>query len=448
MYAVIDLETTGGSYRSERITEIAIFIFDGEKVTDRYQTLINPEKRIPHFVSQLTGITDKMLERAPRFYEVARDIVEITQDKIIVAHNASFDYGFIRSEFKRLGYNYERKKICTVKLARKLIPGKKHYSLGKLCKELGIRVNSRHRAAGDAEATLKLFQYLLTFDPHPEEISLRGLNSNLDKDIIDKLPEEPGVYYFLDENEKVIYIGKSNNIHERILSHLSNNNTKRAIEMKSQIADIHYELTGSDLIASLLESNEIKKHMPIFNRAQRRTAKSFGLYSYTDENGYLQLSIESTQNKKAPIRMYSSMKSAREHLMRLCEEYTLCQKLCNIYKTKNACFHYGIGQCNGACIGEESPEAYNIRVSTAIDSFSYDHKSFLLIDRGRTDNERAVVKVESGCYMGFGYADVNMINGNLELLKECVKRYDNNRDAQAIIKKYMRRKKVEQIITF
>lgn len=448
MYAIIDLETTGGSYKNERITEIAIFIYDGKQVVDRYQSLINPEKRIPYYVANLTGITDKMVERAPKFYEVAREILEITTNKIIVAHKAPFDYNFIRHEYRRLGYNYERKKICTVKLSRKLLPGKKSYSLGKLCREMGINHTSRHRAAGDAEATLKLFEQLLAIDPHPNEISLKGLNSNLSYDLIDKLPEEAGVYYFLDENDKSIYIGKSSNIRERILSHLSNNSTRRALEMKSQVADIHYELTGSDLIACLLESNEIKKHMPVFNRAQRRSAKSFGLYSFEDENGYLRLSIESTQKKDAPIRMYSSLKSAREHLMRLCDEYTLCQKLCHIYKTKNACFHYGIGQCNGACIGKEPTDQYNKRVLDAVESFSYNHRNFLLIDSGRSENERAVVKVESGCYMGFGYANLEMINGNLDLLKSCIKRYENNRDVQSIIKKYIRKKKIEQIITY
>jgi DNA polymerase-3 subunit epsilon len=161
MYAVVDIETTGGSKKTGKIIEIAIFIFDGENVVDSFSSFINPECHLSTFTTQLTGITNEMVINAPKFYEVARKIVEITENKIFVAHNVAFDYNFIREEFKNLGYDYHRKKLCTVQLARKYIPGHQSYSLGKICDNLGIEIKSRHRAAGDALATVKLLHMIL-----------------------------------------------------------------------------------------------------------------------------------------------------------------------------------------------------------------------------------------------------------------------------------------------
>ena len=161
MYAIIDIETTGQAANTGRITEIAIFVHDGFAITDSFSSLINPECYIPGFITNLTGIDNEMVRTAPRFYEIAKRIVEMTQDNVFVAHNVSFDYKFIQHEFKRLGYNYQRNTMCTVRMGRKFLPGYKSYSLGRLCEELGITINGRHRAAGDALATVKLFELIL-----------------------------------------------------------------------------------------------------------------------------------------------------------------------------------------------------------------------------------------------------------------------------------------------
>ncbi|MEQ8811132.1 MAG: 3'-5' exonuclease, partial [Imperialibacter sp.] len=161
MYAIIDIETTGGNAQFSKITEIAIYVHDGSQVVDEFTTLVNPECNIPPFITKLTGITNEMVEDAPRFFEVAKKIVEITEGKIFVAHNVNFDYGFVRHEFKRLGYEFKRDTLCTVKLSRKILPGKSSYSLGNLCKSLGIEIENRHRAGGDAFATVKLIEILL-----------------------------------------------------------------------------------------------------------------------------------------------------------------------------------------------------------------------------------------------------------------------------------------------
>jgi DNA polymerase III subunit epsilon len=161
MYAVVDIETNGGNFKTGKITEIAIFLFNGEEITESFQTLINPETEIPYQITRLTGITDKMVRNAPKFYEVARKIVEMTANRIFVAHNVSFDYNFIRQEFLNLGYNYHRKTLCTVEMSRKYLPGYPSYSLGNICSALDIKLSDRHRAAGDARATVELLHRLL-----------------------------------------------------------------------------------------------------------------------------------------------------------------------------------------------------------------------------------------------------------------------------------------------
>ena len=278
MYAVVDVETTGLSPKGEKITEIAIYVHDGHQVVEEFQSLVNPEKKIPYRIVQMTGINDHLVQDAPRFCEIAKKVVELTENKILVGHNIRFDYNFIRSEFKSLGYDFQRKTLDTVKLSRKLFPGRRAYGLGKLCKDLGIENPSRHRAAGDAMATTRLFEMLLSIDAHPEEIKLNGYQSEVSKSLVSDLPKEAGVYYFYNKNKDLIYVGKSVNIHDRVLSHMNNNLHKKAVEMRSEIADVDFELTGSELIALLLESSEIKKYQPIYNRQQRRTFFNYGLY--------------------------------------------------------------------------------------------------------------------------------------------------------------------------
>lgn len=445
-YAIIDIETTGGSPKNEKITEIAIFIHDGQKVIDEFVTLINPERKIPYYITQLTGIDNEMVSRAPKFYEVAKRIVELTQDKIFVAHNVSFDYNFVKSEYKQLGYNYNRDKLCTVQLSRKLIPGHRSYSLGNLCNEIGIEINGRHRAAGDALATVKLFEILL--DVNEDEIIsnpklsgnyLAEIHPNLDPQKVKDLPELAGVYYFYNDKNELIYIGKSINIHSRIIQHFSNNKSKKAMEMKLQIADISYELTGSELIAMLLESDEIKKNKPVFNRAQRRSVFTYGLYHRIDENGYIIFSIEKNNKNSLPLTTFSSQAEGKRRLYQFIEEYLLCQKLCGLYKSNGSCFHYEIMECNGACIGEEEIDHYNERALKLIDKYTFENSNFLVIGEGRNIDEKSIVHVQNGKYMGFGYIDDSLDNNNLEIILDCVKSYPDNREVQQIIRSFIRK---------
>ncbi|MFO7878716.1 MAG: exonuclease domain-containing protein [Bacteroidota bacterium] len=442
-YAVLDVETTGGSPRRDKITDIAIYIYDGQRITDSFESLVNPECRIPPFITGLTGITNEMVEDAPCFYEIARKIIEITEDSVVVGHNVNFDYNFIKNEFRQLGYDYKRDTIDTVKLSRKLLPELSSHKLDILSEYLNIEITDRHRAAGDARATVDLFAWLRKKDIlenrglHVESTGFRGLHAGLRIESVKALPEETGVYYFYDDSGSLLYIGKSNNIYKRVHTHLNNENTGRAVEMKSKIADIDYEITGSELIALLKESHEIKVQKPRFNRAQRRSVSRYGLYVYSDERDYLQLRLLRTaETDETPVLCFTSMKSAKATLFRWTENFTLCQKLCGLYESAGACFGHGLGECKGACIGKEAPDEYNKRVKKLLRKYSVVESNLLLVERGRNDEELGVVQLQQGRYVGYGYINRVLAERQEEIL-DCIKPFPDNKDVQVIIRQYL-----------
>ncbi len=456
MYAIIDIETTGGNPRTDKITEIAILVHDGKKVVNEFSTLINPECNIPYYISQITGITNEMVSNAPRFYEVARQLVEITREKVFVAHNVAFDYGFIRQEFKRLGYDFSREQLCTVRLSRKIIPGHRSYSLGNLCEELRIPINGRHRAMGDAEATAKLFDILLqsetaaqtSYIVNPSNLP-RDLNPDLDPSIFKKLPEEPGVYYFYNSRLELVYIGKSKNIKNRVLSHFSNNSTKKAIQMRAQIADISYEVTGNELIALLRESHEIKKFKPLYNRAQRRSLFRYGLFTRMNDNGYICFELEKIDEPgNLPLVCFTTKAEALSFLNSIVDKYSLCQKLCGIYPSVSHCFHYEIGACKGACVGRESPAEYNLRAQKIQDKYFFGIRNLLIMDAGRNAEEQAVVKIEHGKYIGFGYFSSQYAALDEQIIHDCVQVFPDNHEVQHIIRQYIRNNRVNKLHVF
>ncbi|PRY11946.1 DNA polymerase-3 subunit epsilon [Pontibacter ummariensis] len=470
MYAIIDIETTGGQPAQDKITEIAIFIHDGQQVVDQYSTLINPQRPIPYFISQLTGITDEMVQDAPKFYEVAKEIVEFTEGKVFVAHNVRFDYSFIKKEFADLGFTYQRKTLCTVRLSRALIPGLPSYSLGKLCKSIDIDLQQRHRAIGDAEATAKLFDKLIKINRPvvdgnmhmasetsekvlKQEIKTSLLPPNISKEQVDALPTVPGVYYFYNEQGEVIYVGKSINIKKRIIQHFNiDYKSRKSLDFKNSIADITCELMGNELVSLLFESAEIKRMKPQYNRQQRRSVFNTGIFMYEDANGYKRLTFGSVNKaddvSMTPLIALSNQSKAKGFLFHKVSKFNLCQKLCDLYKTNGACFDYQVHQCKGACIGKESPEEYNKRVAEAIDSFTFEHNSFVIIGKGREPGEKSVVVVEKGTYLGFGFMDEYFSASSIDDFKSVIQRYNDNKDVQQIIRGHMRSKHKDKVLVF
>lgn len=395
-----------------------------------------------------------MLRNAPKFYEVAKRIVEITEDCVIVAHNSSFDYRILKTEFKRLGFPFKRKTLCTVELSKQLIPDMPSYSLGKLTRNLGIAISDRHRADGDAKATVKLFKMLLNKDLKKEIIksSIKiehrpKIASNL-RTIIEELPTETGVYYIHNEAGDIIYIGKSNNIKKRITQHFTGTNSKSK-KIQANVNSVTFERTGSELVALLKESEEIKKNKPILNRALKRNNFSYALYQFIDKNGYVNLKIDSAYKKERPITTFTNRQSAISFINYAVETFELCQKLTGLERTKSSCFNYGISECGGACILEESSEDYNSRVNGFVDLYSYENKNMLIIDRGRYVDEKSVVVIENGVFKGLGFFDLNHQINNKDVLLSLITPMTDNRDNKHIIQSYVRRhKKRLKIISF
>ena len=443
MYSVVDIETTGNGYKGQKITEISIFIFDGEKIIDEFTSLVNPEQKIPYFITNLTGITEAMVRSAPKFYEIAKKVAEITKDTVFVAHNVNFDYNIIRDEFKSLGFDFKRKKLCTVRLSRKIIPGLASYSLGNICSAEGIEIAARHRAKGDAEATVELFRRLIKRDQKFTINSFLNAKSReatlpplLDKQVVDNLPERHGVYYFKNSQKEVIYVGKANNIKQRVISHFYDKKKKERT-MCLETADISYTETGSELIALLHESSEIKHLYPKFNRAQRKAGEAVGLFSYEDQKGILHLAFNRLKLTPNPIMKFYSMAACRSALEKICERFELCPKYCHLQTNVNACFHYQLQQCRGVCSEKEAIESYNKRVNKAIQSLGLQTENLVIKENGRSDKEIGFVLILNGIYQGFGYIDKNLELSNTEDYLIHVKPQKDNRDIQRILNSYL-----------
>lgn len=332
-YAIIDVETTGGSAHRERLTEIAIAIHDGEKVLDTFESLLNPERSIPPFIQNLTGITDEMVEEAPYFYEIARKVVEMTEGCVFVAHNVKFDYMFIRSEFDRLGYSYQRRQLCTKQLSKKLFPEIGRYGLDQLIRFFNIHTDVRHRAMADVQATIVVFEKLLQADREKrifssqinQGVKLSKLPGTIAMDDIHRIPESSGIYYFFGENDHLLYVGKSKNIQKRVLQHFSKP-TSRSIKFLEQTRRIDFEVTGSEIAAILREDAVIKEARPEYNVAQRKTQKMYGLCFVEHENNssyHLELHPILDDQEDGFIKTYKSKRTAKTHLESLLETFLL-----------------------------------------------------------------------------------------------------------------------------
>lgn len=448
MYSVVDIETTGNGYKGQKITEISVFLFDGEKIIDEFTSLVNPEQAIPYFITNLTGITEAMVRTAPKFYEIAKKVAEITKDAIFVAHNVNFDYNIIRDEFKSLGFDFKRKKLCTVRLSRKIIPGLSSYSLGNICTAEGIEIAARHRAKGDAEATVELFSRLLKRDDNFTINSFLNAKSReatlpplLDKQVVDKLPERHGVYYFKNLEKEVIYVGKANNIKQRVISHFYDKKKKERT-MCLETADISYTETGSELIALLRESSEIKHLYPKFNRAQRKAGEAVGLFSYEDQKGIVHLAFNRLKLTPNPLMKFYSMAACRSMLEKVCEVFELCPKYCHLQTNVNACFHYQLQQCKGICTGKEAVESYNKRVYEAIKSLGLQTENLVIKESGRNNKEIGFALILNGIYQGFGYVDKKIKIEDTDDYQLYLQPQQDNRDVQRILKSYLTKKSI------
>ena len=441
IFSIIDVETTG--YPKNKITDISIFSTDGKSIIKEFHSLVNPLTTIPRNITRLTGISNETVKDAPMFFEIAKEVLENTRESIFVAHNVNFDYNVIKNEYKELGYTFKRKKLCTVKLSRKIIPGHKSYSLGKLCSDLKIPIHGRHRAKGDAFATFKLFKLLfeksngnfIENEIHNKQLTV---SKYLDEKDLDYLPNDIGVYYFWNKENKIIYVGKSVKIKDRVISHFRND-SKKEIKLCQEANKVTYTLTGSDLIAQLLESAEIKKHYPIFNRKQKRIGENYALTYFTNKDGIIELKIDYLKRVINPLISYEGSKKAKDHLKYIVETNQFCLKYCDLEKGKNSCFYFQIKKCLGVCCNKESNEEYNKRVLKFIMANQPKKLNESLFTSGRNSKEIGFVLIENGVYKGFGFIPKNSrLRDNEYLNKKLIKQNDN-RDVRRIIRSYIKK---------
>lgn len=443
--AFVDIETTGTRSSFDRIIEIGILRVENNRLVKKYQTLINPQAHIPPEIEMLTGITPKDLERAPTFRQVADEILEILSDTFFVAHNVRFDYGFLKHEFRRRGISFSSKHFCTVKLSRCLFPSAKHHNLDSLIERFQIVCKRRHRAFDDAKVLFAFYKKIQKM--FPLETLEKAINIGLSRPTIplsltladlENLPELPGVYIFYADEGVPLYIGKSINIRERVLSHFSGD-IHSSFEMKisQQIKSIETIPTAGELGALFLESSLIKERIPLYNRMLRNKKELIAIKAKKDKDGYMTVFLEPVSEVEiSDLGFFKSDRQAKDFLYKMAREHGLCERLLGLEKTKTACFAYRLGRCKGACVAQEAPLFYNLRFSAAFSDMkiaSWPFSGPIIIEE--TDATRDITEyllVDKWCFLGKVVTDEN---GSLN---DLTRNYSFDLDMYKILRQYLR----------
>lgn len=407
-FAIVDIETTGSYAGGSCITEVAILIHNGKKVVEKYQSLVNPQSPIPFAIQTLTGITPEMVADAPTFGEIAEDVYHFLQGKVFVAHNVNFDYSFLLKELKQAGYEWQAPKLCTVRLSRKIFPNHRSYSLGDICTVRDIHISARHRAMGDAEATAELFSQLLAHDDNQyiQESLQKNIEHRLPTHLsvaqFQQLPHTVGIYVFRNKKGKIIYVGKAVNIQKRVLSHFTgSNHSLRRQQFINDIATIDFEESGTELMALLMECQMIKRHWPIHNRALKRYEPKFALIHYQDIRGYNRLAICKANNPTDSLRDFETAQEANLFLANLLEEFKLTPALCTFYSPSTETRE------DRKLITETLPplEQHNQTIVALFLQLRERKRSFLLIDKGRNEEENSYIYYKEDRLYAFGFIE-------------------------------------------
>lgn len=486
--AFVDIETTGTRSSFDRIIEVGIVRVEDNKIVKTYQTLINPQAHVPPEIEILTGIKAGDLESAPTFREVADEILEVLADTFFVAHNVRFDYSFLKYEFKRREISFSPKHFCTVRLSRALFPSAKHHNLDSLIERLQIACEKRHRALADAQVLFEFYQKIQSLFPLEKiaeaiNIGLRRptIPLSLSLSDLESIPELPGVYIFYGEEDAPLYIGKSINLRDRVLSHFSND-MHSPLEMKisQQIKRIETIPTAGELGALFLESDLIKRLMPLYNRKLRTKKQLTAIKSKKDAAGfaiayhdtvtdeeiaqmYTTVSAESelmdsflndtprhphvgqrpivpwtkSENDKASIvGFFRSSRQAKDYLYQMAKDHNLCEKLLGLEKTKGPCFGYRLGRCKGACVGLEKQLFYNLRFAGAFSHTriaSWPFPGPILIEEiDHLNNKTDHLIVDKWCFLGSVVSDDN---GSFNEIR---RDYAFDLDMYKILRQYLR----------
>lgn len=436
----MDIETTGGHASACGITDIAIVITDGKNVLERYETLVNPMRHIPRSIESLTGISNEMVEDAPLFGEIAEDVYRLLHNRVFVAHNVNFDYSFVRYALEQHGLVLKVPKLCTVRISRKVHPGLPSYSLGRLCQSLDIPLYNRHRAGGDADATVLLFMKMLEWDVNDHiakmltsETKEQMLPPQLLKSEFDQLPEKPGIYYFLNDKFKPIYVGKAVNIKKRVAQHFTGTNFgPQRQRFLQEIHHLAFEECATELMAFLLEATEIKRLWPKYNHALKRFEPKFGLVDYQDQSGFIRLVVGRINRNQIALHTFYSEEDGRDFLHHLVRDFSLCPARCMLGKCalEATCF-----SCH---VTREDADSYNARVQDAIQHLKDYAPSFLIVDKGRNAQEKSCVWFENGNFAGMGYIDQQEQLADNHSVIDKLKRYNTFQYTNQLVENYAR----------
>jgi DNA polymerase-3 subunit epsilon len=423
--AFVDIETTGTSVTSDRIIEIGIIRVEDDAIVETFQSLIDPQTYVSPFIQNYTGITRDELDKAPTFASLQDEIQRLLSDCVFVAHNVRFDYGFVKNEFSRQGETYTAKQFCTVKLSRQLFPQHKRHNLTSIIERFNINCPNRHRALDDARVVLDFYQHVQ--NSFPEEkitasfkrvLSQPSVPAALKRKNISNLPEQPGVYIFYGQNGYPLYVGKSINIRERVLSHFSNDYTSsKEMHIAQQIESIETIVTAGELGALLKEAQLVKEMQPLYNRKLRYARSVTILRRATTDAGYDTVAIDTVDTIEAAeadqiLGVCKSAKQAKEHLTEIAKSSQLCHKLLELEKSTGSCFPYQLGWCKGACIGKEPALTYNLRFALAFSGTSLKPWPFrgpiMIREYNATIDQMEAFLVNKWCLLGYGSDHVDL----------------------------------------
>jgi DNA polymerase III subunit epsilon len=415
--AIVDVETTGAASHYHRIIEVAVLRVRQGKLVEKFSTLLDPERTITPFIEGLTGIRNKDLEGAPTFHQVKDRLYDLLNGAIFVAHNARFDYSFLREEFEREKINYSAKRLCTMRLSKALFPDQRKHNLDSIIERFGIICTDRHRAEGDASVLWDFLQILKErFDNNDLRKTLGKILRTptlpplLDERLVKSLPETYGVYVLYDENGNPLYVGKSVNIRSRVLSHFSGDQeSAKEQALCRQVVDIQAIATSGELGALLLESHLIKRLQPLYNRKSRSHKRLVVMKKSMNEEQYGTIRLEYLRSVRSTdlsniVGIFKSMKQSKDFLWNIAKGYTLCPRILGLEKGKGECSYTQLQRCNGACNGSEPADAYNRRFNLAFAGRRVMPWPFagpiLIEEKSESGNEGELFVVDNWCLVG------------------------------------------------
>lgn len=430
MYSIIDIETTGGNKNTGRITEIAAFNHDGHKVVDSFSTLVNPEVPIPPFIVNLTGITDEMVAKAPKFEEIADELDRFTSNATFVAHNVNFDFGFIREEFRRIGREFKRKRLCTVQLSRETFPDLSSYSLGKITDQLGIELNGHHRAEADAKATIKLFEKIIAqkrntglFEVNFGLKDLSHINSPyISLEVFKSIPDDCGIYKIYNSADELIFVKRSSQILSALSKKLQLNGTKNSNDLIKETYRLDWEITGSNLLAQILEAEQTLANKPRYNFGKFSMKARYGLYEQ-DNKGSQSLTIKKRRRNDEPLVVFSSFYEGLEYLKKLSDQFNLTFE------------EQRIGKYNQPMVALEGD----------YEKFLFPNSSYAILDEAPEIHQKTIILVEDQARVSVGYVDGEMPLENISS-DDLQLTLPFRPEHMMIIRHYIRKSRYEKIV--